>query len=172
MAKSDQTAATTRPNEPAAKRTTGSDASRPEARTVAPTPEAGSDPTTEKESVVDAAREAAAERAETAKQKAADATQAQADNMRDAGESFDPDSYARAATDRLAEGLNEAAHSIQNADFRALSDDVATFARRQPLLFFGGAALLGFAAGRMMKASERADLDYDRPPAPDYVRTW
>lgn len=169
MTKSDETATVSKINDPAPK-TGGASAKKsdPERRTVAPTPtvaakEAGArakGTTTEDEGVVEAAREAAAERAESVKRQAADVTREHAENFEEASESFDPDSYARVATDRLAEGLNEAAQSIQNADFNALSRDLATFARRQPLMFFGGAALLGFAAGRLIKASERAEHDY------------
>lgn len=166
MTKSDKTATVAKINDPAPKtRDAGDKTSDPERRTVAPTPtaaagEAEAKGTTEDESVVQAARETAAERAEDMKQKAADATKEYAEQFEEASESFDPDSSARAATGRLAEGLNDAARSIQNADFGALTNDLATFARRQPLMFFGGAALLGFAAGRVIKASERAEHDH------------
>lgn len=165
MTKSDDTAALAKINKPAPKtRGARSKKSAPEHRTVAPTPtvtaqQAEAKGTTEDESVVEAAREAAAQQADGMKAKAADVTREHAEYFEDASESFDPDSYARAATDRVAEGLNEAAQSIQNADFAALTDDLATFARRQPLMFFGGAALIGFAAGRLMKASEQAERD-------------
>lgn len=158
MAKTDRNATLAEINKPAPKATgTRNKSSDPDRRTVAPTPKDAKGDETEDESVVAAAREAAAGRAEEAKQKAAEVTEEHADYVKEASESFDPNSYAKVATDRLAEGLNDAARSIQDTDLTALADDVTAFARRQPLMFFGGAALLGFAAARVLKASERAE---------------
>lgn len=162
MAKTADTAKMADINDPAPERRETRDNLSPDRRTVAPTPDdvkaqAGSDD----ESVAETARKAASDKARAAKDAAADAAREQADRVREAGESFDADSFAHAATDRIADNLHEAARSIRTADLSHLADDLATFARRQPLLFFGGAALLGFAAGRMLKASERAEHDFD-----------
>jgi hypothetical protein len=74
-------------------------------------------------------------------------------------ESADPDSHLKAAAEQVARGLDEAAQSIRNADPGALGDDLATFARRQPVVFFGAAALLGFAASQVLKTSGRTGDD-------------
>ncbi|AHM05121.1 hypothetical protein roselon_02823 [Roseibacterium elongatum DSM 19469] len=132
----------------------------PERRTVTPTPDdVKAQADSDDDSVADAARKAAAEQTRAAKDAAAARASDQAARLRDAGESFDPGSFAHAASERLADNLSDAARSIRDTDLTHVADDLASFARRQPLLFFGGAALLGFAAGRMLKASERADTD-------------
>jgi hypothetical protein len=42
---------------------------------------------------------------------------------------------------------------VASADLSHLGDDVQRFARDKPLFFFGGAFILGLAAGRFMKSS-------------------
>jgi hypothetical protein len=140
----------------------------PERRTVAPTPDRpddGGKGRTSDKSMLDTARDRAGEEARHARETAAGTTKETADQVREAGEAFGEDSFARAATDRVAEQLDQAARTMREADLRGVGDDLTAFARRQPLLFFGGAALLGFAAARLLKASERADhgtRDWDR----------
>ncbi len=133
-------------------------------RTIAPTPEAvkaRAEGRGDGEDIAGQALKATTETAEAAKDGAAARASQEAARLREAADGVDPGSLAHAATERLAESLGEAAHSIRHRDLGAdlghVTDDLAAFARRQPLLFFGGAALLGFAAGRMFKASERAD---------------
>lgn len=104
--------------------------SSPERRTVAPTPTA-------------AAREAETK----------GGTQEKSD------ENPDPDGHARAAAEELARGFDTAAKSIRNADRSALADDLAAFARRQPLVAFGAAALLGIAVGQLLQASGQTGDD-------------
>lgn len=120
-----------------------------------PGPDAGEKP--DGKSVTEAAKERAAEEARHAREAAAETARETAEEMREAGEAFDPDSFARQITDRVAEDLSHAAQSMRSADLGNLADDLSDFARRQPALFYGGAALLGFAAARMLKASERAE---------------
>ncbi|MEY8838081.1 hypothetical protein AB9K41_03460, partial [Cribrihabitans sp. XS_ASV171] len=62
--------------------------------------------------------------------------------------------------------LTHAASAVRDADFNSIQEDLTVFARRNPLLFFGGAALLGFVAARALKASERHDDDGYAPAAP------
>ena len=66
----------------------------------------------------------------------------------------------------LANTLADASDSVREKDLGEMLDDVTGFARRNPLLFIGGAALLGFAATRFGKASQRSQL-----PAPRYPHT-
>lgn len=162
MPTSNQTAKVKEINDPAPKsaKTAGATPSDPERRTTAPTPGATSaSGSSDGESVMDTARDTAAKQAEAAKKTAAERANEQAERVREAGESFEDGSMAKEATDRIAENISAAAQSIENTDLAALGDDLARFARRQPLLFFGGAALLGFAAGRVLKASERAEYE-------------
>jgi hypothetical protein len=160
MAQTSDTAKMADINDPAPDRPEMPDGLPRDHRTVAPTPRSVKDRSkTDDDGVVETARKATAEHAEAAKDTAAGHASEQAERMRDAADSFDAGSFAHAATDRLADGLGEAARSIRDTDLSHVAEDVSDFARRQPLLFFGGAALLGFAAGRMLKASERADHD-------------
>ncbi|MFO6465750.1 hypothetical protein ACK8OR_15250 [Jannaschia sp. KMU-145] len=97
-----------------------------------------------------------------------------AQQIRDAGRQFGESSYQAQAADYLASNLSYAADAIRDKDLSSVADDLTQFARRNPAVFLGGAALLGFAAARLMKASERAELPryttrrdarFDAPPA-------
>lgn len=74
-----------------------------------------------------------------------------------AGDIWNTDGLTEVAG-QFAENISNAA---RNADFGAIQNDVSEFARKNPLLFFGGAAALGFVAGRMLKSSERAEMAHD-----------
>jgi methyl-accepting chemotaxis protein len=55
---------------------------------------------------------------------------------------------------RQASGqIQHVADVVRERDMRELVDEVESFARRQPGLFFGGAVILGFAALRFLKSS-------------------
>ncbi len=102
-----------------------------------------------------AARRKAQEKADEAKAHVANSADRTASQIRDAGGAFEPGSLINEAAQRLADNLAEAASAVRTADLRTVQSDLSAFARRNPLLFFGGAAALGFAAARMMKASDR-----------------
>lgn len=116
---------------------------------------------------VDHAAEAVRARAEEgydeARSYAASSADDTASRIREAGDAFGPDSFAHTVADRLADNLSQAASAVRDTDLGSLQQDVTEFARRNPLVFFGGAALLGFFAARLMKASERAETDYPAP---------
>ncbi|APG48024.1 hypothetical protein [Phaeobacter porticola] len=57
------------------------------------------------------------------------------------------------ATQQLAQGLEQVAETIRTADLEKVLRDTGNFARKNPMLFLGGAALLGFAATRFLKSS-------------------
>lgn len=87
-------------------------------------------------------------------------------HIRNAGHEFGDDSYQAQAADYLASNLTRAADMVRGQNLSTLTSDLTQFARRNPALFLGGAAMLGFAAARLMKASERGgssgrDYDYD-----------
>jgi hypothetical protein len=157
MAKTANTATMADINDPAPDQTENRGASGSDRHAASPAPEAvKAQQRADDDGMAGLARKATAEQAAAAQDAAAAGAEEQADRLRDASDSFDAGSFAHAATERVADNLSEAARSIRDTDLTHLTDDLATFARRQPLLFFGGAALLGFAAGRMLKASERA----------------
>jgi len=54
---------------------------------------------------------------------------------------------------QLASGLADASEAVGNKDLGELAGELSGFARRSPLVFLGGAALVGFAAARFAKAS-------------------
>lgn len=112
------------------------------------------------------AKSAASAKADQIKGAAATEAGEVADRVRKAGSAFGADSLAHDATNRIADNLGQVAQSMRDADFGKIGADVSDFARRQPLVFFGAAAVLGFAAARMLKASERADGSHVAAPTP------
>lgn len=65
-------------------------------------------------------------------------------------------------TDQAAAGLERFSHSLRDRDFNTVVSQVEDFARRQPVAFIGGAALLGFLASRFLKSSaERRHPSYN-----------
>ena len=91
--------------------------------------------------------------AENVQQSAIDQTEQSATAAHRASDAFDAGSLQAAALDQLAQGLDGLSRSLQERSIDGLADDVAMFARRNPLLFLGGAALAGFAAARFLKSS-------------------
>lgn len=57
---------------------------------------------------------------------------------------------------QAAEALADFSDTVRNKDLGQLLSEVNTFARRNPMAFLGGAALLGFAATRFAKASSNS----------------
>ncbi|MDU8944628.1 hypothetical protein [Ovoidimarina sediminis] len=113
----------------------------------------------EAKDAVGAARSNIEEHMGRAQSNVASSVEQTADNLRDAGRSFDPGSFADEVAGRLADNLAEAASAVRRADLGSVQDDLTDFARRNPLVFFGGAAVLGFMAGRFLKASDRGEGD-------------
>jgi hypothetical protein len=56
-----------------------------------------------------------------------------------------------------ASGLEQLSGALRNRDLDALLRDAESFARRQPALFFGAAALAGFFAVRFLKSGSSGD---------------
>jgi len=57
--------------------------------------------------------------------------------------------------ENAADGLERLSASLRERDFDRLVGDLESFARRQPLVFFGAAVATGFLAMRFLKASNR-----------------
>ena len=98
-------------------------------------------------------------KADEAKERGASEIENTAEHIRNAGREFGEGTYADQAADYLASSLSDAASAIRTKDVDGMIADVSDFARRNPAAFLGGAAILGFAAARMLKASERARQD-------------
>ncbi|MEM7640904.1 MAG: hypothetical protein AAF366_00065 [Pseudomonadota bacterium] len=122
----------------------------------------------------DRAKTFADDRADQAKGYASEQIERQADSLRDAGRQYGEDSYQAHAAEYLASNLANAAEILRQKDVGSLTADVTHFARRNPALFLGGAALLGFGIARLLKAddprqSTRTRRPYDTrfaPPVP------
>lgn len=75
-------------------------------------------------------------------------------------------SPAAAPARKLADGLDSLAQALDANSLNDLSREVQDFARRNPALFIGGAALAGFMAGRFLRSSgehgERAYMGSSR----------
>lgn len=104
--------------------------------------------------------------AEAAKSSMADEVSGVASALRTAADQLRSGSPQERTFGQIAEGLADASDAMREKDLGELVRDVTTFARRNPMVFLGGAVLIGFAATRFAKASsepETASL-----PAPDH----
>lgn len=99
------------------------------------------------------AQEAIAQ-AESAKHAAAQEVQAAANAAEAAATELDPASPQAQAVQQVADHIEEVAAKLRTADLRHLANQTTEVARQNPLLFIGGAALLGFAAARFLKARD------------------
>ncbi|UWQ94874.1 hypothetical protein K3728_14400 [Rhodobacteraceae bacterium M385] len=127
--------------------------------------------TAAKETAEDVAKTAKANatvKAEAAKEDVAARVSEQAENFREASEAFENNALASDAVKYLGDNLAHAATAVRDMDLSNIQHDMTQFARRNPLVFFGGAAALGFLAARAMKASERAGAPVTHPDHLDY----
>ncbi|SHH02355.1 hypothetical protein [Cognatishimia maritima] len=110
---------------------------------------------------------------DSAQSQTAAEVQATADAAQAASRSFEPGSMQAQATDFVAAQLADAAHRVRTVDLEETAAEVVGFARRNPLIFIGAAALAGFAATRFMKATaeEPARLPAPMPQDP-YTRAY
>ena len=58
-----------------------------------------------------------------------------------------------------ADGLERLSRSLREQDFDGLVREAQSFARRQPVVFFGAAVAAGFLAMRFLKASNRPERE-------------
>jgi hypothetical protein len=63
-----------------------------------------------------------------------------------------------------ANGLEQLSGALRNRDLDGMLRDAESFARRQPALFFGAAALAGFFAVRFLKSSHSSDTESTGTP--------
>ena len=102
-------------------------------------------------------------RADGAKGDVADEMSGVSSSLRKAADDMRDGSPQARTFGYLAESLAEASDSVRGKDLGEMVHDVSDLARRNPLMFLGGAALLGFAAARFAKATT--------PPASPAIRT-
>ena len=60
---------------------------------------------------------------------------------------------------QIAEGLADASDAMRDKDLGEMVGAVSNFARRNPMVFLGSAALIGFAATRFARASDDGRSD-------------
>lgn len=106
--------------------------------------------------------EGAAEQSEQVKDGAASEMENISSALRSAADKSRAGSPQERTFGQAAEALADFSDMVRNKDLGEMLSDVNGFARRNPLAFLGGAALLGFAATRFAKASSTPDSDTPR----------
>ena len=95
----------------------------------------------------------AADYADQAKGAAADEVKGVASALRTAAEEMRSGSPQERTFSQIADGLADASDAVRDKDLGEMVGAVTDFARRNPMVFLGSAALIGFAATRFAKAS-------------------
>ncbi|XDA99107.1 hypothetical protein AB1M95_04145 [Sulfitobacter sp. LCG007] len=115
------------------------------------------------EQVTQTVTSGAANYARDAKASAADEVRGVSSALRLAAEDLRRGSPAERTFSQLADGLADVSDTIRGKDLGEIVNDVNAFARRNPITFLGGAALLGFAATRFVRASGETGSEMARP---------
>lgn len=88
-----------------------------------------------------------------AKNAAASEVKSFASALRTAADEMRSGSPQERTFSQIAEGLADASDSLRDKDLGEMAGAVTDFAKRNPMVFLGSAALIGFAATRFAKAS-------------------
>lgn len=122
-------------------------------------------------SVIDKAGDEVSNVADTAKRSFADQTGNVASALRTAADELRSGSAQERTFSQMADGLADMSDAVRDKDLGEIVDSLGGFARKNPMMFLGGAALLGFAATRFAKASGgrshrtgNVTGSYGRPP--------
>ncbi|SFR11435.1 hypothetical protein [Poseidonocella sedimentorum] len=100
------------------------------------------------------ASEEANRRGEAAKSTAANEISDLGDALRKAADELQDGSPQARGLGQIAQSLADVSDTVRGKDLGEIVSDVTGFARRNPLAFIGGAALLGFAGTRLARASK------------------
>ena len=95
-----------------------------------------------------------------AKDAAADEVKNVSSALRTAADEMRRGSAQERTFSQIADGLADASDSMRDKDLGEMVGAVSDFAKRNPLVFLGSAALIGFAATRFAKASSASQADY------------
>ena len=101
---------------------------------------------------VDQAKELAMDQLATRSEKSSQELRAVADGLRGMTEQLEGNAAAPYVT-KAADQIDRLSRYIQGAQPRDVQRSVESFARKEPLLFLGGAFALGIAAVRLLKSS-------------------
>ncbi len=74
--------------------------------------------------------------------------------------------------DAAGDSVERVANYLSHVDVDELRGDIESFARRRPGLFFGGALLLGLAAGRVLKAATSPSIEEEYDEGPEDERLF
>jgi len=80
-------------------------------------------------------------------------------------------SLADPLLEQAVDAFGKVSSHLQDADISDLAREAGDFARRNPVLVLGGAALLGFAAARFLKADPVRNTDAPDPWADHLERS-
>lgn len=94
------------------------------------------------------------DRADVARRAAAEEVQSASDAASAAAGQFDSGSIQAQVAHQIADQIEGIAIHLRQSNYNDLAEQASDFARRNPLLFIGGAAALGFAASRFLKARD------------------
>lgn len=111
------------------------------------------------DSVAQDVAETAKAQADATKSSVADEMSGVASALRTAASEMRNGSPQERTFGQIAEGLADASDAVRDKDLSTMVRDVTVFARKNPLVFLSGAALIGFAASRFAKASGSADTE-------------
>jgi len=127
---------------------------------------------------VQSAREQAQSGVDQGRGQVADRIRHVSSALRSAGDNLrNDDEFIARYVSAASERIDSIASYVSSADPKTLMRDVEGLARQRPAWFFGGAFLLGLAAGRFLKSSstpsdalELSDSDLEDLPRSDYGR--
>lgn len=102
---------------------------------------------------LDAAVTEVKSQADDAKAGVADEVKDVANALRKASQDLRGGSAQERTLGQIANGLADASDALRDKDLGEIVHAVSDVARRNPMLFLGGAVILGFAASRFAKAS-------------------
>jgi vacuolar-type H+-ATPase subunit H len=85
----------------------------------------------------------------------------------DASRNFEPGSLQADALRAVTQQIDAITRHLRDRPLDELFDDAAVFARKNPLLVLGGAAVVGFAAARFLKAD--AGIEDESPPDDPWI---
>lgn len=111
------------------------------------------------EKVKAVARGKAEEHINAMQDEAAGRVDSAADAAEAAAAQFDPASLQAEALRQVADRVEQVANSIRQSDLETVAGQVTRFARRNPILFVGAAAMAGFAVTRFLKAQPTESND-------------
>lgn len=111
----------------------------------------------------DSTRQKAVQAVETQQHKLTGTMGDFADAIRTAGDELTQrnQGFAAQLVRQAADGLEGVSRSLDNRTPGEMLDSVRDFGRRHPMAFIGGAALIGLAVGRFIRASAEPDYDAD-----------